>query len=162
LVVRGKVLTHGVSGQNGGDAVSVGSCYLRPDYPWGYGYVAGEGGKGGDAWPPGEGVGGDEIDGPCDSNAYVGGGAWSGAGGGVLLKCEAINGMDISGEINAYGGDYVLIGVYPAYDEEDAEENGGTLKIFSPSPVSLGRADIKVGRLYVDAPPLQQVGWELY
>jgi hypothetical protein len=115
-------------------------------------YIAGLGGSGGDAWPPGEGQGGNGDDNTtCDSYGSYGGGGWSGAGGGVLLKCESFSGLNISGEINALGGGPI-----------DSELNGGSLKIFSPSPVFLGRADIKVGRLYVDAPTLQQVGWELY
>jgi hypothetical protein len=39
--------------------------------------------------------------------------------------------------------------------------NGGTLKVFSPSPVVLDRTKIHVGRLYIDA-PVGRVGWELY
>lgn len=153
LVLSGKVLTNGVLGQNGGDGdASTGRCFPNPNYPWMTEYIAGVGGIGGNAWPPGDGLGGyGDSNLGCDSVGSRGGGGWSGAGGGVLLKCESFNGLNITGEINALGGGPI-----------DSELNGGSLKIFSPSPVFLGGADIKVGRLYVDAPPLQQVGWELY
>jgi hypothetical protein len=151
--ISGNVDTSGTLGQNGGDGdASNGSCYPFPYLPEVIIYNSGIGGTGGNAWPSGEGLGGkgdDNIE--CDSYAYDGEAGGSGAGGGILIKCENPGGIEITGEINSLGGGRI-----------NPEENGGTLKIFSPSSVFLGQADIKVGRLYIDAPPLKLVGWFLY
>jgi hypothetical protein len=153
LIIFGKVVTKGMLGESGGDAdASIGFCFTLDMLPGNITiYVPGIGGAGGNAWPPGEGLGGEGDDNiECDSYAHNGEAGGSGAGGGVLLKCNTVNGMELTGEINTLGG-----------SSEDPTQNGGTLKVFSPSPVSLDNCDIHIGRLYVED-SLKQVGWELY
>jgi hypothetical protein len=151
LELSGKIMTKGALGQNGSDGGPGAYCGLiyPPIGPPYYGGIPGTPGNGADAWPPGEGLGG--KGGPKGAGCAVGrsgrsGG--SGEGGGILLKCDKPDGLLITGEINALGG-------------RDEISKGGTLKIFSPTTVVLNRRDIRVGRLYINA-PVETVGWELY
>jgi hypothetical protein len=125
-VITGVIITRGSLGENGGDGkyVSEGDDLTAVN------------GRGGNAWPYEEGVGGITVNSNSEalSEGYCGTRGGSGAGGGVLLRCDTPNALSVTGVIDARG------------ERDDYTENGGTVKVFSPTPVEIDENNILSGR----------------
>ncbi len=147
ISITGSILTKGTTGQNGGAGTDGRGCVGGA----GITCFRGDGGDGGDAWPPGEGLGGPGGGGGPDPGGVPGPAGFpggSGAGGGILLKCDTPGGLSITGLLDARGG-------------RDQYTNGGTVKIFTPDPFQPSPGTIHAGRVYIATGP-EVSGWYLY